>query len=127
MPDLANIRLGERMASIMATRVSVPPRQLQAPGLSTHQFDHAFAAALATPSHGGLRNFRFVIIADDRRDALADIFEAAKHEENPHTDDDDVVRARDKAHHAPTLILVIARIYADHPDIPAIEQIASAA
>lgn len=126
MPELLDIRLGEHMAAIMAMRASVPPRQLQAPGLSTRQLDLALAAALATPSHGGLRNFRFVLIADERRDTLADVFEAAKREEDPQTDQEDIARARDKAYHAPTLVLVIARIYADHPDIPAIEQVASA-
>jgi nitroreductase len=126
MPELLDIRLGEHMAAIMATRASVPPRQLQAPGLSAQQFDLAFGAAMATPSHGGLRNFRFILVGDDRRDALAAVFEAAKREEDPRADADDIDRARDKAHHAPTLVLIIARIYADHPDIPAMEQVASA-
>jgi nitroreductase len=120
------IAFGERVAEVMATRASVPPRQLQAPGLSIRQLDLVIAAALATPSHGGLRNFRFVHIVDESRDMLADVFEAAKREEDPQADADDIDRARDKAHHGPTLIVVIARIYADHPDIPAMEQVASA-
>jgi nitroreductase len=126
MLALQDIEFGERAAAVMAARFSVPPRQLQAPGLSPRQLDLVLSAALSTPSHGGLRNFRFILIGDKRRDALSEVFEAAKREEDPQADADDIARARDKAYHAPTLILVVARIYADHPDIPAIEQVASA-
>jgi nitroreductase len=115
---------GRRFLTLLASRASVPPRQLVAPGLSPDELTALFAAALSAPSHGGLRNARFVTIPDHRRDALADLFEAAKRAEDPGADEEDIRRARDKAHHAPTLILVIARIY-DHQDIPAIEQVAS--
>ena len=114
-----------QMVEMMAARVSVPPRQLVLPGPSAEQRDLLLRAALASPSHGGLQNFRFIEIGEDRRDALADVFLDAKREEDPHADDDDLRRARDKAYHAPCLILLVARIYADHPDIPAIEQLAS--
>jgi nitroreductase len=117
---------GVRFVEAMAARGSIPPRQLTVPGLSNQQRDLILKAALASPSHGGLRNFRFVSIGDERRDALADVFLAAKQEENPAADAEDLRRARDKAYHAPTLILLVARVYSDHPDIPAIEQIASA-
>ena len=126
MAQLAELRDGQRFVEGMAARTSIPPRQLIAPGLSPAEYDLVLRAALASPSHGGLRNFRFIEIGHDRRDALADVFLAAKLEENPAADEDDLCRARDKAYHAPTLILLVARIYADHPDIPAIEQIASA-
>ncbi len=125
MPELLNNRLGEDIVAIMATRASIPPRQLQVPGLTGRQLDLAVAAALASPSHGGLRNFRFVVIPDERRTTLSDIFEAARREEDPQADEEDIARARDKAYHAPTLVLVIALIYAGHPDIPVIEQVAS--
>ena len=126
MTQLVQLKGGVCFVEGMAARTSVPPRQLTAPGLSPGELDLVLRAALAAPSHGGLRNFRFVQIADDRRDALADIFLAAKREENPAADEDDLRRARDKAYHAPTLILLVARIYDEHPDIPAVEQIASA-
>jgi nitroreductase len=115
-----------RLVEGMAARTSVPPRQLAAPGLSAAERDLVLRAALASPSHGGLQNFRFIDIADDRRDALAEVFLAAKLEESPEADEDDLRRARDKAFHAPTLLLLVARIYDGHPDIPTIEQIASA-
>jgi nitroreductase len=96
-----------------------------APGPTSDELAGLFAAALSAPSHGGLQNVRFVTIPDHRRDALADLFEAAKREEDPGADEDDIRRARDKAYHAPTLILIVAQVF-DHPDIPALEQVASA-
>lgn len=124
--DERPIAAGRELLASLVSRSSVPPRQLVAPGPAPEEMNALFAAALAAPSHGGLQNARFITIAAEQRNALADLFEAAKRDENSSADEDDIRRARDKAYHAPTLVLIVARIFPDHPDIPAIEQIASA-
>jgi len=110
----------------LAARASVPPRRLQAPGPNPAEIDLITRAAIATPSHGGLRSFRLVVIEERQRPALSQLFRQAKLEECPGADEEDLQRAAGKAFHAPTLILLIARAFPDHPDIPLIEQHASA-
>lgn len=117
---------GRQFVELMARRASVPPRRLVAPGPSPEELALIFAAAAAAPSHGGLRNFRFVQIAAESREALATIFVEAEKETNPSASGDDLARAHDKAMQAPTLVLAISRTFPDHPDIPLIEQYVSA-
>jgi nitroreductase len=110
----------------LAARASIPPRRLQAPGPDSAEIDLIIRAAIATPSHGGLRSFRLVVIEERQRPTLSQLFRQAKLEECPGADEEDLQRAAGKAFHAPTLILLIARAFPDHPDIPLIEQHASA-
>lgn len=112
--------------SQLADRHSTPPRRLVAPAPSDHDLEVMMRVALAAPSHGGLRNFRLIRIDEHARPALSDLFEAAERELTPCPSAESLERARDKASHAPLLLLFVVRAYANHPDIPVIEQYASA-
>lgn len=84
-------------------------------------------AALHVPDHGALRPWRFVIA--EGRDALCrlgDIFAEAAVEEDPSISTDMQERARQLPLRAPMVIVCIAKV-ADHPKVPAAEQVQSAA
>ena len=82
-------------------------------------------AASRAPDHLRLKPFRFIVVPPDRREALADAFEAAERELDPGIADDKLERAREKAHHAPVLLAVISRVQ-ENAAVPEIEQRASA-
>lgn len=107
-------------------RRSVPPRRLTRPGPSEDEVTWIVQAACAAPDHAGLRPFRFVAVGEVGRDRLADAFEAAKRELDPAATAETVERARERALHAPFLLGVITRTFPDHPDVPLVEQLASA-
>ena len=62
------------LLELLALRYSVGPRHLAAPGPSARQWACAADLALRAPDHGGLRPFRFVVVDDDQRAALAELF-----------------------------------------------------
>ncbi len=61
-------------------RASVPPRQLRALAPTVEELEHAVAAALAAPDHGGLQPWRFLAIAGEGRAGLGDLLaESLRH------------------------------------------------
>jgi nitroreductase len=122
--SLTGIR--EALIAQLAGRHSTPPRRLVAPAPSEPELDTLMRVALAAPAHGGLRNFRIIRIAETARPALCDLFEAAEREMDPQASEEALARAREKASHAPLLLLFIVRAFEGHPDIPVLEQHASA-
>jgi nitroreductase len=101
-------------------RRSVPPRKLTAPGPDKDQLSMIVEAATVAPDHGRIRPWRLFLIAD--RNALAAIFSNATREIDPHISEDLLRREAERAHHAPCLIAVIARIDKDHAIAPPSEQ-----
>ena len=95
------------------------------PAPSDDELDALLQAAATVPDHGGLRPWRFVIVAGDAREAFGDALVAAAREHGPELGADAAERIRAKAFVAPALIAVAARII-DSPKVPAWEQIASA-
>jgi nitroreductase len=109
----------------MLVRRSTAPRHLAAPGPSEDKIRMIVQAASRAPDHQRLKPFRFVSIGSDVRKFLADVFEAAERELDPGLAGERLERAREKAHHAPVLLAVIARLQ-ENGEVPAIEQRASA-
>lgn len=116
--------MGAALIEAILSRRSVPPRHLQAPGPSASQLARMVEAATSAPDHRGLRPFRFIDIAN--RSALAEAFVAAEREQNPAATQEDVDRARERAHHAPSLVAVVTRTDAHNPEVTVAEQVASA-
>jgi nitroreductase len=58
--------------ALLATRRSGKPRDLVAPGPTRDQLVAMIQLAGRTPDHGKLAPWRFVIVPDERRDALAE-------------------------------------------------------
>lgn len=106
-------------------RRSVSPRRLVAPGPDNRQIELIVQVAVAAPDHGRLRHWRFVHIGADGRDRLATAFADAARELDPGMVEDAVAREAEKAHNAPCLLAVIARIDEENPIAPPTEQWAS--
>jgi len=109
----------------VSTRRSTPPRHLTAPGPTDDEIRMLVRAASRAPDHLHLKPFRFLVIAPDMRESLADVFEAAERELDPAIPGEKLERAREKAHHAPVLLAVISRVQESNT-VPEIEQHASA-
>lgn len=90
------------------------------PGPDNDQFSLIIKAAAAAPDHGRIRPWRFVAIGN--RDALAAIFLDAARELDPDISEDLLQREAERAHNAPCLLAVIARIERDHAIAPPNEQ-----
>ena len=58
--------------ALLETRRSGRPRDMVAPGPSAEQLERILAIAARVPDHGKLFPWRFVTVAADQRDALAE-------------------------------------------------------
>lgn len=92
----------------LTTRRSGKPRDLGLPGPSLDQLRDMVGIAARTPDHGKLAPWRFVIVPDDKRQALADLITTAYLREKP-----DAGRLELEAHvqfatQAPALIVVLS-------------------
>lgn len=65
------------LLSHLRTRRSGKPRDMVAPGPSDADLDQMIALAARTPDHGKLAPWRFVIVPNDRREALAQVLRGA--------------------------------------------------
>ena len=110
------------MIERICARRSVSPKYLDVPGPNPEQIREMVRAACAGPDHGRLSPARFVYIADDQRDALADAFVAAAIEADSTASGDRLASTRERALNGPCLIAVIARIADDNPQVPPHEQ-----
>ena len=120
----AGIDTGPGIAMIL-TRHSVSPKRLLAPGPDDAQLAAMLEAAGAAPDHELLQPWRFVRIPLGARGALAELFARALLARDPQAHEQDLQRARAKAFRAPELLLAIARLEPEHPDVPARERYVS--
>lgn len=94
--------------SLLATRRSGKPRDLAAPGPDAAQMAEILTIAARTPDHGKLAPWRFVVVPDGKRGALADLLADA------HGAERGEVRAADRetfeqfARQAPALVVVLS-------------------
>lgn len=107
---------------LLTTRQS--DSQLSYPGPNESQLEIIKKAALKVPDHGGLTPFRFIIVDEQSRDKLGEIYYQAAVEEEQ--DERTIARAKALPQRAPMLIIAISP-YVEHPKVPRIEQIESAA
>lgn len=111
--------------ALIHSRQTVMPRRLQEPGPDAAQLQELLALAAAAPDHGQLTPWRFVVIAPAERGRLADAFALALTDRDPAVTEEQVLAAREKAHRAPLLMVVVACLGTRDPDIPAIERLVS--
>ena len=107
------------------SRLSVPTRQLAAPGPDRAQLLRMLASAVRVPDHGKRVPFRFLRIAGDARQALADAAIARLREREPNPGDGPVEKLRSRFVLPPLTIAVIARLGADEK-IPESERFSTA-
>jgi nitroreductase len=110
----------DELLDLLALRYSVGPKYLTAPGPSAEQWTRAADLALRAPDHGGLRPFRFVVVGDSQRVAVARLFAAGAQQRGQTAEE--VERARARAFNGPGLVALVARVRDDVPDVPPHEQ-----
>ena len=113
---------GKGVIEAILRRRSLAPRKLVAPGPDASQLELLISAAVAAPDHGRLHPVRFVQIADAGRATLAQLFRQAASQMEPQAGPELADREAEKAHHAPCLLAVVARIDDANPVAPAHEQ-----
>lgn len=108
------------LLGLLALRYSVGPKYLAPPGPSAAQWARAADLALRAPDHGGLRPFRFVVIGDSQRVALAGLFATGAQQRGQAAEE--VERARARAFNGPGLVALVAGVRDNVPDVPPHEQ-----
>jgi len=106
----AETDLPEFTKVLIHSRRNVSPRRLIEPGPSASQLQDILGAAAAAPDHGQLLPWRFVIVPAARRALLGEAFALALQDRDPNASAAQVDTAREKAHRAPFLMLVVARL-----------------
>ena len=91
----------------LAARRHVALRRLEAPGPDAAALARMMDAAAQAPDHGCLLPWRFVLIPPERRDDLGAVFEDTLAQRDPTADDDARAAAREKAFHAPCLLVAV--------------------
>jgi len=94
-------------AALMQSRQTILPKRLVAPGPDAKQLGMILNAAATAPDHGQLLPWRFVLVPDAARDRLAEVFGAALIARDAQATPEQVAQAREKAHRAPLLMLVV--------------------
>ena len=107
--------------SLLETRRSGKPRELVEPGPTAEEMERILAIATRVPDHGKLTPWRFVLVADEHRDALAALLRHALAEEDPGATDAHRKAEDEFAHHAGQLVVLISAPVEGHK-IPVWEQ-----
>jgi nitroreductase len=108
-------------AALLATRRSGKPRDMIAPGPSADQLRQILQAATRVPDHGKLAPWRFIVIGDDQRTALAALLATAYRAERPEAGRLEIEAMEQFAHQAPCLIVALSAPVIDSK-IPVWEQ-----
>jgi nitroreductase len=107
--------------ALLRTRRSGRPRDLIAPGPSAGQLREILAIAARAPDHGKLHPWRFVHVAQGRRDAFAALLQRAYRADNPDPGRLEIEATERFARQAPELIVALSSPVPDHK-IPVWEQ-----
>lgn len=113
-------------AELLSTRCNVSPKRLGEPGPTALQVQALFEAAATAPDHGLLQPWRFIVVPPQRRADLGEVFMQALIDRDPGATPEQLQAAREKAHRAPLLMLVVARLGQSTPGgVPDIEKMVS--
>ena len=113
-------------AALMQSRQTILPKRLAAPGPDAAQLAMILTAAATAPDHGQLLPWRFVQVPQAVRGRLAEVFGAALIERDATATADQIAQAREKAHRAPLLLLVIVDGTCGDLEVDLFERIISA-
>lgn len=111
--------------ALITSRQNISPKRLDEPGPSPQALEKIFRAAAAAPDHGLVRPWRFVLVPQNKRAELAEVFALALIDRDPGATLEQIESAREKAHRAPCLMLVVARLGQCEPPIPELERMVS--
>jgi nitroreductase len=108
-------------AALLATRRSGKPRDMIAPGPSVDQLRSILESATRVPDHGKLAPWRFIVIAEDQRDALSELLTSAYRSEKPDAGRLEIEAMDQFARQAPCLVVALSTPVIDSK-IPVWEQ-----
>jgi nitroreductase len=111
--------------ALISSRQNVSPKRLVEPGPSADQLDALLSLAAAAPDHGLLMPWRFILVPAAQRHHLAEVFALALIDRDPGATLEQIESAREKAHRAPLLLVVIAGLGSREPDTPPLERMVS--
>ena len=107
--------------ALLESRRSGRPRDMVEPGPSEAEMERILTIAARTPDHGKLFPWRFVTVARQQRQALADLLARALPEHDPDASPAHYQKALEFAHQAPALVVLVSAPVANHK-IPLWEQ-----
>ena len=93
--------------ALIQSRQTILPKRLGAPGPGPDELAQILQAAAHAPDHGQLVPWRFVLVPEAARCALAEAFAQALHERDADATPEQAAQAREKAHRAPVLMLAV--------------------
>lgn len=114
------------VAALLQARQTILPKRLGVPGPDAAQIQAIVAAAAHAPDHGCLLPWRFVLVPQDARAALAEVFAQALRERDAAATPEQQAQAREKAYRAPVLLLLIVDELTGDSAIAPAERILSA-
>lgn len=114
----------DTIEAILSRRI-VPPAKMGPPGPDEASLRRILEAGAAAPDHGILRPWRFLVVRGTGRERLGDLFAAMA--DRIGASPAEMEKQRSAPLRAPVILVVVARLQPDHPKIPAVEQVASAA
>ena len=117
--------VGGDFHTLVAARRNFTLRRLHAPGPESQALARIVEAAAHAPDHGLLRPWRFVLIPQERRADLGEVFAEALAERDPGCGEEALATARDKAQRAPCLLVAVLRDDAVAKAIPVSEKLVS--
>lgn len=115
------------MDAMTALRTRRSALRLTDPAPGTDELDSVLRAAARAPDHGRLRPWRFVLIEGEARARFGEVLAEALKARLPGASEAMVAREKDKALRAPLIIAAAALGRPEHPKIPEIERLLSAA
>ena len=107
--------------SLLATRRSGKPRQMGGPGPTDAEMEQILAIASRTPDHGKIAPWRFVVVGDDQRDALAALLRQALSADQPGAADAHHTKEEEFAHYGGRLVVLVSSPVEGHK-VPVWEQ-----
>jgi nitroreductase len=113
------------IATLMQSRQTILPKRLMDPGPDDAQLQQILQAAASAPDHGQLLPWRFVLVPQTARAALAAVFGAALLERDPLASAEQVQQAQEKAHRSPCLLLAVVDARRGDPEVDLFERIVS--
>lgn len=126
MSEIENDNVTRLASQWMASRQTVLPKRLVAPGPDAAELALLFQAAAAAPDHDLINPWRFLIIPEHKRLDLGELFAAALLERDPSASPDQLAQAREKALRAPLLMVLIVDEAKGSAEIDLLERVLSA-
>jgi nitroreductase len=109
------------LLSLLQSRRSGKPRELAGGGPTDEDLEQILTIAARTPDHGKLTPWRFVVVADDQRDALSAMLRKALSDEDSSATAAHFEKEDEFAHYAGRLVVLVSAPVRDHK-IPVWEQ-----